>query len=131
MGGAGDSPRRINAPGTYCTWPNLSPDGGTIAFSGYQSANASDNELGMYLADLDGDDVRLAYANDFETGEIAPSTPHYSLWSPDGSKLAFVAQTSDGALTLFLHNKKYLKVKKLQQNHNQMRKVKLVVNCGA
>ncbi|HBJ30580.1 MAG TPA: hypothetical protein DDY93_04330, partial [Dehalococcoidia bacterium] len=97
LGGAGDSPRRINAPDTYCTWPNWSPDGRTIAFSGYQSVDAGDNELGMYLADLDGDDARLAYANDFETGEIAPNTPHYSLWSPDGSKLAFVAQTSDGA----------------------------------
>tara|TARA_B100000749_G_scaffold275868_1_gene262199 strand:+ start:914 stop:2077 length:1164 start_codon:yes stop_codon:yes gene_type:complete len=104
MGGAGDSPRRINAPDTYCTWPNWSPDGRTIAFSGYQSTDTDDNELGMYLADLDGDVVRLAYVNDFETGEIAPSTPHYSLWSPDGSKLAFVAQTSDGALTLFLHD---------------------------
>lgn len=103
VGDVGESPRRINAPDTYCTWPNWSPDGQTIAFSGYHSADDGDKELGVYVASLDGEDARLTYANDFETGEIAPSTPHYSLWSPDGSKLAFVAQTSDGALTLFLH----------------------------
>ncbi|MCH7800526.1 MAG: PD40 domain-containing protein [Chloroflexi bacterium] len=103
LDGVGEASHRISAPDTYCTWPTWSPDGRTIAFSGYQSANGEDNELGIYFANLDGEDARQIYANDFDTGEIAPSTPHYSLWSPDGSKLAFVAQTSQGALTLFLH----------------------------
>ena len=103
LDGVGESPRRINSPDIFCTWPTWSPDGRTIAFSGYQSADSGENELGIYFADPDGGDARLIYANEFDTGEIAPSTPHYSLWSPDGSKLAFVAQTSEGALTLFLH----------------------------
>ena len=99
----GDSPRRITTPSTFCTWPNWSPDGRTIAFSGYRSMDTGDNELGVYVADLEGNDTLRAYTNDLETGEIAPSAPHYSLWSPDGSKLAFVAQTSDDTLALFLH----------------------------
>ena len=95
--------RRLKAADTFCTWPTWSPDGRKIAFSGYQSDTVEDDQLGMYLVSLDGGDAMLIYANDFDTGEIAPRTPHYSLWSPDGSKLAFVAQTSDGALTLFVH----------------------------
>ena len=43
----------------------------------------------------------LIYANEPGTDSIANGTPHYLCWSPDGSKLAFIAQTLQG-LSLFV-----------------------------
>ena len=87
--------RVLSVPGLRCTWPAWSPDGGAVAFSGYDGA-----ALGVYVTGPDTPCPGLIYFNEPGSGEIARATPHYCSWSPDGSRLAFVAQTSRG-LTLF------------------------------
>jgi TolB protein len=57
--------------------------------------------MGVYIVRPDGSELRLVYANEFGSGEIAPATPHYVRWSPDGETLTFIAQTLDGGLSLF------------------------------
>ena len=55
---------------------------------------------GVYVTDADGDGPGLIYSNEPGTDAIARGTPHYCSWSPDGSRLAFVASTQRG-LALF------------------------------
>ena len=45
---------------------------------------------------------QLIYSNEPGTDAIAPLTPHYAMWSPDSRKLAIIANTSKGGLTLFV-----------------------------
>lgn len=93
--------RILSVPGLRCTWPLASPVGELIAFSGYAGGSNGSARLGMYVAAIEGRDPGLIYANEPGSDGIARGTPHYSCWSPDGSKLAFIAQTAAG-LTLFV-----------------------------
>ena len=87
----------LSVPGLRCNWPVWSPDGERVAFSGY----SDDETPGVYVTGYENPGPGLIYSNEVGTGEIARATPHYCSWSPDGSRLAFVAQTSKG-LTLFV-----------------------------
>ena len=91
----------VSVPGLRCTWPLWSKTADLIAFSGYAGGSNGNARLGLYAAGVGEQRPGLIYANAPGTGGIARGTPHYLSWSPDGSKLAFVAQTGDG-LTLFV-----------------------------
>ena len=91
----------LSVPGLRCTWPLASPAGDLVAFSGYSGGSNGSARLGLYTTDLDGGGPGLVYANEPGTDGIASGTPHYLCWSPDGSKLAFIAQTLQG-LSLFV-----------------------------
>ena len=92
-----DEDLALSVPGLRCNWPVWSPDGERVAFSGY----SDDETLGVYVTGYENPGPGLIYSNEPGTGEIARATPHYCSWSPDGSRLAFVAQTSRG-LSLFV-----------------------------
>ena len=92
-----DEDLALSVPGLRCNWPVWSPDGERVAFSGY----SDDETLGVYVTGYENPGPGLIYSNEVGTGEIARATPHYCSWSPDGSRLAFVAQTGRG-LTLFV-----------------------------
>lgn len=94
-----DEDLALSVPGLRCNWPVWSPDGERVAFSGY----SSDETLGVYVTGYENPGPGLIYSNEVGAGEIARATPHYCSWSPDGSRLAFVAQTGRG-LTLFVWN---------------------------
>ena len=97
-----DAPDRIlSVPGLRCTWPLSSPSGDLVAFSGYAGGSNGSAHLGLYATGIDSRGPGLIYANEPGSDGIARGTPHYSCWSPDGSKLAFIAQTARG-LTLFV-----------------------------
>ncbi len=90
----------LSVPGLRCVWPVWSPDGDLIAFSGYAGGSNGNAMLGVYVVRPDGTGPGLIYANEPGADAIARGTPHYCSWSPDASKLAFVAQTRAG-LALF------------------------------
>ena len=92
-----DGDLALSVPGLRCNWPVWSPDGENVAFSGY----SDDETLGVYVTGYENPGPGLIYSNEVGTGEIATATPHYCSWSPDGSRLAFVAQTGIG-LSLFV-----------------------------
>ena len=104
---AGGTGRLLSEPGMRCTWPAWSPGGppgeGWLAFSAHRASTNGHGPIGLYIVRPDGSELRPVYSNDFGTGEIAPSTPHYACWSPDGEKLAFIAQTLEGGLTLYCY----------------------------
>ena len=89
--------------GVY-TWPTWSPDGLSVVFSGFRSdaenplkprvSLLSHNTLSKGLRELH---VRPTGVSSL----IAPFTPHYPYWSPNGRCLAFIGNTVDG-LTLYL-----------------------------
>lgn len=96
--------RPLTPDGLLCTWPTWSPNGDSIAFSGFRFGSNGHGLQGMYTVGDDGEPPRLIYTNEPGTDAIAQRTPHYALWSPDGTKLAFIAQTLRGGLTLFVHD---------------------------
>jgi len=60
---------------------------------------------GVFLTLLDlftGEFQRIHQNHDDSSPVIAQNVPHYACWSPDGSRLAFIAATPEG-LGLFVH----------------------------
>ena len=102
-GPVGEDARALTPADAVCTWPSWSPDGAVIAFSRFQSGGNGRGLLGLYLARPEGSTPELVYTNEIGTDAIANGTPHYVLWSPDGRRLAFIAQTLRGGLGLFVH----------------------------
>ena len=100
---AGGPSTRVSEPGMRCTWPTWSPGGRWLAFSAHRASTNGHGPIGVYIVRPDGSDLRPIYANEYGSGEIAPGTPHYALWSLDGENLAFIAHTVDGGLTLFCY----------------------------
>ena len=88
---------------TVCTWPTWSPDGSHITYSGFRSGNNGRGHIGLYVWPPASDTSHLIYDNERGTDAIARRMPHYAIWSPDAVKLAFIAQTTRGGLSLFVH----------------------------
>ena len=88
---------------TVCTWPTWSPDGSHIAYSGFRSGNNGRAHIGLYVWPSASGTSHLIYDNERGTDAIARRMPHYAIWSPDAMKLAFIAQTTRGGLSLFVH----------------------------
>ena len=100
---AGAQDRILSVSGLRCTWPLWSPAGDMIAFSGYAGGSNGNARLALYVTGVEHQGPGLIYANEPGADGIARGTPHYLNWSPDGSRLAFIAQTGEG-LSLFVWN---------------------------
>ena len=82
-------------------WPSWSPDGASILFSAF-SPQAQQPGAALISTDLRGRDPTRVFTN--PAGPItlvAQDSPHYALWSPDGSYVAFLAGDQEG-LVLYL-----------------------------
>lgn len=110
-----DEDLALSVPGLRCNWPVWSLDGERVAFSGY----SDDETLGVYVTGYENPGPGLIYSNEIGTGEIARAAPHYCSWSPDGSRLAFVAQTGRG-LTLFVWDGDSRNAPRVAQNGGPM-----------
>ena len=98
----GGDPRALTAAGMRCAWPTWSPDGETLAYSVYPSAGSNGQGAFRIMAQTPGGSARTLYVNEAGTDAIAPHTPHYAMWSPDGGTLAFIAQLLGAGLTLMV-----------------------------
>ena len=102
----GSDAREISSGDGFFTWPAWSPDGERIAYS-------------AVITDADGGPPSIALMERLRrTGEtravhsppagfaglLANGVVHYPIWSPDSSKLAFVAVTRERGLALHLHD---------------------------
>ena len=85
----------------FYAWPLWSPDGGVIAFSGPERRTDGSEGLALFVHSLEDRETRTVYVNERGMGPILPEMPHYSYFSPDGSRLAFMASVPSG-LTLFV-----------------------------
>ena len=98
----GARPRLLEAGSKACTWPVWSPGGTHVAFSGMTSGSNGSGHIRLYVHDLGEGPGRAVFANEPGADGIAPSTPHYALWSPNGENLAFVARTWPAGMALFV-----------------------------
>ena len=93
----------VTPPGTSFAWPTWSPDGGRIVASGFRSGSNGHGFIGLYLLAPGEAEPRPIYSNEPGTDAIAWRTPHYSLWSPNSERVAFIAQ-SLGGLGLYVQD---------------------------
>ena len=85
----------------FYAWPLWSPDGSVIAFSGPGLRADGTEALALFVHSLSDRRTRTVYVNERGMGPILPEMPHYPYFSPDGSRLAFMASVPSG-LTLFV-----------------------------
>ncbi|NQW17822.1 MAG: hypothetical protein HQ478_10100 [Chloroflexi bacterium] len=86
------------------TWPGWSPDASKILYSAAVPPTLSDSPYVLMTTNSDGSSVDapdVLYENEPGSGNVVAGGPHYSLWSPDGKRVAFIAGTRDG-LTVFV-----------------------------
>ena len=99
----GSNRLRITEEGVY-SWPTWSPDGRSLVFSGIVKPGEA-HQIGLFLGSPSREGTKAIYINDPEVPAlIAPSIIHYTLWSPDSQKLAFIAQTAALGLTMYIDN---------------------------
>ncbi len=100
-----DMVKSIRQPDMLLSWPTFLQNKEDIIFSGtrtFPGKNTKDVNA-LYLLNLKNDQIpRLVYINESDTGMISTDTPHYVLGSPDSSKVAFISQTIEGGMSLFV-----------------------------
>ena len=94
--------RPLTPAGMRCAWPTWSSRGNALAYSAYPAAGSNGHGAFRVMAQpLDGQ-TRTIYVNEPGTDAIAPHTPHYLMWSPDGRKIAVIAQRLATGLSLLV-----------------------------
>ena len=100
----GSDKQKITLDDGRYAWPTWSPDGRRMVFSGVFLDEVGRQRYGLYSLTADSGAIRKIHATDpGVTNLVAPDTLHYPLWSPDSSRLAFLAPTFDG-LVLYIHD---------------------------
>ena len=92
----------VSPSGHRCAWPVWSPDGKDLMYSAYPAAGSNGHGAFRIISRPPDKPFRAIYTNERGTDAIAQHTPHYLMWSPDGSKVAFIAQTMSAGMSLFV-----------------------------
>ena len=94
---------RISSGEGLFTWPTWSPDGRTVAFSGIVKSGDGEPVVTLFAYGWeDGEFHPIHEGEPGYAGLLADGVVHYPLWSPDSTKLAFVAVTERYGLSLFV-----------------------------
>ena len=98
-------------------WPTWSPDGQTLVFSQLTREDASSSiSVSLLAVDIATLVERELYVNPTTaTPLIAPGTPHYMSWSPDSSRLTFLAMEPEGQVLRMSHPTTSDETRKLAQ----------------
>ncbi|MCZ6539003.1 MAG: hypothetical protein O6922_04155, partial [Chloroflexi bacterium] len=85
------------------TFPVWSPDGGSLAFSSILIVSGAATRSAYHRADADGSGGVITLAFDYSTGSgVGPGIPHFSSWSPDGTRIALTTSGEFGIGTMVL-----------------------------
>ena len=94
--------QRISPETGVFTWPTWSPDASQLVFSGVVEDEEGELRISLFAFSAAGGSLRELYVGEEGVaGFLAEGVVHYPLWSPDSTRLAFIAFTSQG-LSLFL-----------------------------
>ena len=104
----GSDARDISSGDGFFTWPTWSPDAQSVVFSGVTPDAAGGGgapTISLLEYDRREGETRVVHrpAPGF-AGLLANGVVHYPIWSPDSSKLAFVAVTRERGLALYLYD---------------------------
>ncbi len=102
----------LTPPEQRCAWPTWSPNAAHLTYSVYPAAGSNGQGAFRLIRKrvACGFDIqqngesRTLYVNEPGSNPIAHDTPHYTMWSPDGKKVAFVAQRRNAGLCLSVSN---------------------------
>ena len=94
---------RITAGDGFFAWPTWSPDGATLVYSGVTGARGQPLRVSLYSHAQNGPTREIFVNEPGVPSQLAVGVIHYANWSPDATKLAFIANTTEG-LTLFLYD---------------------------
>ena len=98
----GSHPRRISPETGVFTWPTWSPDASRLVFSGVVEDEGGNLRISLFAFSAVSSSLRELYVGEpGVVGLLAEGVVHYPLWSPDSTRVAFIAFTSQG-LSLFL-----------------------------
>ena len=98
----GSNPRRISPETGNFTWPTWSPDARSLVFSGVVEDEAGNLRISLFSFDAASSKISELYVGEpGVAGLLAEGVVHYPLWSPDSTRIAYIAFTSQG-LSLFL-----------------------------
>ena len=89
---------RIDPDDGFFSWPVWSPSGDEIVFSGIPEGSTA---LELHSYHLGDQRAKVIFTNEPRAGPILPNMAHYTLWAPDGSLMAMIANTEQ-MLSLFL-----------------------------
>lgn len=101
---SGETLQPVTPQGQRCTWPTWAPSGDALAYSVYPAAGSNGQGAFRIMAHTEDAAPKPIYVNEPNTDAIAQNTPHYMMWSPDSSKLAFVTQRQSVGLSLTVCN---------------------------
>jgi Tol biopolymer transport system component len=99
MSAAGTAPVRLNNNTASETSPAWSPDGTKLVFSSLREISPTFPDGGNYdIYVMNADGTSLVRLTNFPGNELQPT------WSPDGSKIAFVADGDGGLSQIYSMN---------------------------
>ena len=100
----GRDAEQITVGDGFYTWPTWSPDGDTMVFSGVVGGEADEGKLGLYSHTIGGSTGAIYVDEPDVSSVLAYGVVHYAQWSPDSTRLSFVATTRQGP-ALFLQTR--------------------------